>query len=182
MSQHQNLSELIKHKKEAKKALAKELHMSKKGPLAAIFLDKEPKKNEATLIKVVEGAAAIGVNVVVLTDQDHKNVMPKNAKWLEYSRANRKKLLEAADIALGFSFNDIEEMLLHGTIPVSLKRPEILDYNPTKESGNAFIYKKNDQWDAFAAIVRAAETFKFPYDWKHIVRQGIESVGKTNLA
>lgn len=183
MAQLENLSDLIKHKKEAKKTLAKALKLTASEPLVAIFLDKDPSKKERDFLNVIEGAKLIGINVVVLTDEEHRAMLPKNATFLEYNRKNRKILLEAADIALGFSFNDVEEMLLHGTIPVSYTRPEISDYNPIDESGNSFVYEKADQWAVFAALVRATETFKFPYDWKHIVRQGLESVqGKTVVA
>ena len=177
MSQLTSISNLIKHKREIKKSLMQELGLSASKPLVAIFMDKELNKSERAFMNMLEGAGAIGVNVVILTDEEHRNILPKQAVFLDYNRKNRKKLLEAADIALGFSFNDVEEMLLHGTIPVSSKRPEIADYDPNEESGNSFIYDKNDQWGVFAALVRAIETFKFPYDWKHIVRQGVESVG-----
>jgi len=85
-------------------------------------------------------------------------------------------LLEAADMALVFEFSDVEEMLLNGVIPISSLRPEVSDYNPNRETGNGFIFKKESPWAIFAALVRARETFKFPYDWKHIIRQGMSSV------
>jgi hypothetical protein len=40
------------------------------------------------------------------------------------------------------------------------------DYNPVKEFGNAFIYKQDNPWHMLQAVIRAAETYKFPYDWK----------------
>ena len=67
-------------------------------------------------------------------------------------------------------------MLLNGTIPVSPARAEIADYNPNRETGNGFVYKNTDSWCMFAALVRALETFKFPYDWNNIIRQGLETV------
>ena len=100
----------------------------------------------------------------------------KNVSFLPYGRANRKILLEASDMALSFKFSDVEEMLLNGTIPISPMRDEIKDYNPNHETGNGFIYQKSDRWCIFAALVRAIETFKFPYDWNNIVREGLRSV------
>ena len=84
--------------------------------------------------------------------------------------------MSAADIALIFDFTDVEELLLNGVVPVSPARAEVEDYNPNKETGNSFVYKNKSAWGVFAALVRAIETFKFPYDWKHIVRQAVESV------
>jgi starch synthase len=83
-------------------------------------------------------------------------------------------------MALVFPFSDVEEIMLNGVIPISMNRPGIKDYNPNKETGNGFVYKKEDSWSIFAALVRAVETFKFPYDWKHIVRQGILSEDSKN--
>lgn len=51
----------------------------------------------------------------------------------------------------------------------------IVDYDPNTESGNSFVYNSKNYWEIFAAIVRACETYKFPYDWKSIVRSCIKS-------
>jgi len=53
---------------------------------------------------------------------------------------------------------------------------EISDYNPNKETGNSFTFENANQWEIFAAIVRALETYKFPYDWKFISRSCKKSV------
>ncbi|MBI4235292.1 hypothetical protein HY604_03255 [Candidatus Peregrinibacteria bacterium] len=165
------LDSLLKRKTAAKTAMAKELGFSKKKPLIGIFLDQEIDREE--LLKILEGLKFIEAQVVILADI-HEDF--NGAKTLKYERENRKSLLEACDIALIFDFSDVEEMLLHGVIPVSSQRPEVVDYNPNRETGNSFVYRCGGPWGIFAAVVRAIETFKFPYDWKHIVRQGITSV------
>ncbi len=173
-----SLDQLIGQKKRSKKMLAEELKFSAKKPLLGVFLDKTLSKEELLSMKeVLKGLRYINVNVVVLGDSDLKLNLDK-VTMLNYSRLNRKKLLEASDMALAFSFSDVEEMLIHGIIPVSKKRKEILDYDPNHESGNAFIYKSDNPWEMFAALVRATETFRFPYDWKHIVREGMHSISK----
>jgi hypothetical protein len=43
------------------------------------------------------------------------------------------------------------------------------DFNPVKESGNAFIYTVNNDWNILEAVLRANETFKFKYDWKTLM-------------
>ena len=40
------------------------------------------------------------------------------------------------------------------------------DFNPLKESGNSFLYKKGSTWHMLQALLRACETFRFTYDWK----------------
>jgi hypothetical protein len=168
-----SVANFIKNKREAKKSFAKKMAFSEKKPLIGIVLDKElTTKQTACLEAITQGAGSIDVQVVVLSD--HKVHEGDGMLHLPYSQANRKNLLAAADMTLSFSFNDIEEMLLNGAIPISTARPEIKDYNPNKEIGNAFVYKKRNKWGMFAAVVRARETFKFPYDWNNIVRQGLE--------
>lgn len=45
------------------------------------------------------------------------------------------------------------------------------EYNPLKETGNAFVYQKNSPWHMLAAVLRASETFKFSYDWKNLLEE-----------
>jgi hypothetical protein len=45
------------------------------------------------------------------------------------------------------------------------------EYNPLKETGNAFVYEKNSAWHMLAAVLRASETFKFSYDWKNLLEE-----------
>ena len=171
------LDNILKQKKDTKKLFAEKLSFQPNLPLVAIVLDQEVSKKEQGLIRsLIEGMSALDLNLIILTDQNFalEGDFSTSLRVLPYSRRNRKYLLEASDIALCFSFNDVEEMLLNGTIPVSLKRKELCDYHPNHETGNAFIYNDNTAWSAFAALVRAVETFKFPYDWQGIVRQGME--------
>ncbi len=174
---NRSVDQLIKDKRESKESLSTELNFSKKKPLLGIFLDKQMPKGEAANVKfILEGLKFLNIEVVVLADSDLELFMD-DAIILPYSRTNRKKLLEAADIALAFKFSDVEEMLINGIIPISKERKEIIDYNPNHECGNAFVYKSDSPWEVFAALVRATETFRFPYDWKHIVREGLSAVG-----
>lgn len=72
-------------------------------------------------------------------------------------------------------FQDDEALLKRaweaGVVPILQQfKDSIVDYNPNTESGNSFIYEDKNYWAVFAAIVRARETYKFPYDWKFIIR------------
>jgi len=172
----ENLEKLLANKRVAKKYLAETFSFSAKNPLLGIFLEKQltpdSKKN---LGQFLEACKSLEINVVVLISEDSKE-NHSGAHTLPYSRKNRSLLLDAADFALAFKFNDIQEMMLHGTVPLSQKRGEVKDYNPNHETGNAFLFKDENAWAIFASLVRALETFKFPYDWKNIIRHGVESV------
>ncbi|MBI2634897.1 hypothetical protein HYW82_04500 [Candidatus Peregrinibacteria bacterium] len=165
----------IKRKRQMKKFLAERLNFAGKKPLLGIILDRELSvKEETVLQEILEGTGYVNVQVVILADTNLMAFSVAHTIVVPYNRIGRREILEAADIALSFSFSDVEEMLLHGTIPVSPVRPEVMDYNPNHETGNGFIYRKDGCWSIFAALVRALETYKFPYDWRNIVRQGLE--------
>mgnify|MGYP001599265972 CR=1 FL=1 len=177
----ESLKDILAHKSETKKKFTAKLKLAANKPLIGIILDKDLGSNDVELlVSVLEGAEELDVSVVVLKDKalpeevEKFSGISKNVVVAEYKRIDRENLLTAADMTMSFDFNDVEEMLVNGVVPISLQRPEIQDYNPNKESGNAFVYKKKSKWSAFAALVRASETFKFPYDWKNIVRQTVE--------
>jgi hypothetical protein len=171
-----SVDKLLKQKKDTKIALANMLSFSHKKPLLGIFLDQDLSKDSFdNMIKFLEGVSNLDLKVVILSDNEIKT-SSSNVIHLPYSRNNRNTLLNASDMSLVFDFTDIEEMLIHGIIPISPLRTEISDYNPNRETGNAFVYRQNNPWNIFAALVRARETFKFPYDWKNLVSQGVKSV------
>lgn len=172
-----SIDHFINKKRETKKALAKKMGFSHKKALLGIFLDKELNKNQEASLKILlDGFLHLNISVIVLADSNLELFRNKNVVLLPYNRINRRIMLEASDMALAMQFNDVEEMLLSGVIPVSLKREELSDYDPNHETGNSFIYTEENTWSQFAALVRAVETFKFPYDWKHIVREGISTM------
>ena len=75
------------------------------------------------------------------------------------------------------NMDQIRKAWENGVVPITTKfHDSITNYNPNTESGNAFIFENANEWEIFAAVVRAVETFKFPYDWKFIVRSCKSSV------
>lgn len=84
-----------------------------------------------------------------------------------------EQLLLASDIALFCAPPDAEELdrcLSHGVIALSPASSHLENYDPNQEAGNAFTYDTLTPWHCFAAAVRALETYRFPYDWKTLVR------------
>lgn len=84
------------------------------------------------------------------------------------------RLFMAADMAIIFHERSdlIKLMMNYGIVIVAEdKSPLLENYRPNEETGNSFLFNRKDLWSVFAAIVRALETHKFPYDWNHIIRQ-----------
>lgn len=85
------------------------------------------------------------------------------------------------DVVIFMPFENVPEKLLkevlqRGIVPIASDKNALCsNYNPNKESGNSFTFSGTTPWEAFAALVRACETFKFPFDWKHIVKQARRS-------
>lgn len=173
---------LIKEKKEAKRVLGQQLGFSGNKPLVVMVVEGEIAKDlQSEVEAMLEAVKHIDANVLVLSDTAKKGGEPKksgakNIIEIPYNRENRHKVMQAADMAIAFDFNDVEEMMLSGVVPISGKRKEVSDYDANSEKGNAFVYGATNRWVIFATLVRALETFKFPYDWAHIVRSGVKSV------
>lgn len=103
---------------------------------------------------------------------------------LPASEASVHKILAASDIALFLASVDdspeVRACLSYGVIPVAPECTALENYDPVQERGTGFLYAsavtpEQTAWSAFAALARALETFKFPYDWRTIQRQCMET-------
>jgi ADP-glucose type glycogen/starch synthase len=67
--------------------------------------------------------------------------------------------------------------LRYGTIPIVRETgglaDTIRDYNAVAATGNGFTFDAYDAWEFFAAVVRAAETFRHPELWTWLVRHAM---------
>jgi len=68
--------------------------------------------------------------------------------------------------------------LRYGTIPVVRATgglaDTIRDYDPVAQKGNGFRFGAYDPWQFFAAVVRAAETFRHPNVWSWLVQHDMQ--------
>jgi len=178
----ESLIEFLRSKKEAKQALCDRLAFEQKMPLIALVIDNElSDRDERIIEKLLEGAHSLNVEIVVLADTNLDSFSFPHVHHVPYSQNDREAVLRASDMMVALPHNDIEEWLLNGVVPISHARKEVSDYNPTKETGNSFIYgdyEKVDHYSIFAALVRALETYKFPYDWKNIIGTGLDNSDK----
>ncbi len=129
-----------------------------------------------------KGSASYGSLFTELSkENDHRISIVKNEPDA------MSKMYAAADIALFLSdASDLPEVklcLAYGVVPIApiptdrtTGAVRLQDYDPVQETGNAFLYETPDSWRFFAALVRALETFKFPFDWRTIQRHCMEAV------
>ncbi len=117
-----------------------------------------------------KGSASYGKMLTELAKEHNHRIA-----IIPHDDAAVRTMLAASDMALFLSKADDEvaACLRYGTVPVAPKSEALDDYNPNQESGNSFIFKKENVWHAFAGVVRALETFKFPFDWRTIQKHGM---------
>jgi starch synthase len=102
---------------------------------------------------------------------------PHRVAIVKSTEENQRKMLAAADMALFFTdangLPELQAALQYGAVPVAPETPALTNYNPNQESGNAFLYEEKTSWLCFAAVVRALETYRFPFDWRTIQKHGM---------
>lgn len=92
----------------------------------------------------------------------------------------KRKIYAASDIIIIPTLSEecVEEAkfaMAYGVIPVIPPADFAENYNPNMEKGNAFVYIKDSPWSLFATLIRALESFRFPYDWKNIQVSAMET-------
>ena len=125
------------------------------------------------LLVVGKGSASYGSLFTTLA-KEHRHrvhIVPNKEDDL-------RTMYEASDMVLFLSDpNGTDELrlcLTSGIVPVSLPSSTLENYDPVQESGNAFLFETENVWQCYAALVRAIETYKLPFDWRTIQRHGME--------
>lgn len=135
-----------------------------------LLLDASDKKNLGKKIdQLIEGLEALGIHTLVLCPNGFKkSVTSSTIHYVPLDKSTAAH--EAADFIVTTDGN-VSSIWSKGGVPISPYNGErTLDYNPLKEEGNGFYFKNPTTWEIFAAIVRAIETYQFPYDWENLVR------------
>jgi starch synthase len=183
----------VEHKVENKKMLQEELGWiaEPKQPIVCFPSGMTDALGGELMQQVLPGILELPVNIVIRGRGSSKygEMFTKIAKSQSHrvgilpdDEENLRMLLAGSDIAMCFAapkdMEELETMLRYGVIPVSPQCEGLDNYNPVQESGNAFTFEHDTPWQCFASLVRALETFKFPYDWRTIQRHAMESVEK----
>lgn len=158
------------------------LNYSKKTPVLCLTFPLTEKNNLTLLQDIIRGImeqdvvlAVTGIGTQKYQDffTELAKEFPKRVVIVSDNDGNKRKIYAASDIFLSTANSEeckeeLEKAARYGVIPISPENELVLDYDGSKEIGNAFVYKENSPWNFFAALIRALENFKFPYDWKTI--------------
>lgn len=166
-----------------------ELTFDKRIPLIAVPIALTPENNIELIEKIIPGLIEQPIELAFtgigtkeyqeffskLTDQ-----YPNKCMIISSDDTEMRRLLAAADMALIPCMNDegveaANAAQSYGTVPITAG-DHVKDYDPIEESGNSFLFNGKSSWSLFATMVRAFETFRFPYDWKGIQVNAMENV------
>lgn len=136
------------------------------------------------LSETIEGILGQGIQLITLKSKDKKssdffNKLTKmhsaQVTVLDNTTAEKKRLLNVADVTLVFDDSStlVKDVWKAKSVPLTYLKNVVTDYNPVEEAGNGFVYVKGDKWSFFGSLVRACESYRFPYDWNTIVMGGV---------
>ena len=160
------------NKKEQKRKLQESLGLKKANvPLFVAF------ETNRVLEKFLEGIEFVPMQLAIFSQKKKskkiEKELSKNKNLAFFSeKISPRKIMASSNAIIVF---DEDKKLLslaqkNKSVPIMPPVTGFADYNPKKESGNAFLYEAGSSWSLFSAIVRAVETYKLPYDWYGIVR------------
>jgi len=145
------------------------------GRKPVLFIDFPRTLKQEELVDLLDGVEALGVATLV-----HGVSSKKAPKVTEHIRLvdkeKRDEACSAADFAVLFEHDQVQFARGAGCVPVAphIDDEATPDYNPVMEKGDGFYFKNRTKWEVFAAIVRALETYRFPYDWNNVVKESVK--------
>lgn len=173
---------VLETKKVAKEALFKKSWKDAdvaKTPLLLIYGPSKDKEDKL-LLELLEGVRVLPVKVIIVDDNIPADTVAEPSgqiTWVNTEDGRNaeelERYLEAADMALVFDedHENLGKIMQKGAVIIGHDiSPMLENYHPNDETGNAFTFKSYNPWEMFRAIVRATETYRFPYDWENIVR------------
>ena len=176
---YRSLAERKENKKALLQMMGKEKDQNTK-PLIVVIADLFRSNEEKKLLEqVLCGIKEIEASVLILaTKVSCSHALLAIFLQIDINEKNLHQALAAGDIILlpNHCNPEITQAChAYGIVPIAASTQNSMsDYNPVEETGNCFTYQSNSTWSMFAAVVRALETFKLPYDWQRIQKNGME--------
>lgn len=137
-------------------------------------------KNKATWLIVVEKSEDIDFLLDGLEILSCDFVV-KTEKQLQ-SKTNVVSTQEVKkDLMMWFDFvltdnhlNSLQEFFQNGIIPIIPENNHLSsilrEFDPLSSEGNSYLYKDENKWSMYYALIRYLENYKFPYDNRNLVK------------
>lgn len=164
------------------KAVQKGVHRhEEKLPRLGIVIDSNATNEQLKTFEFFfDGVLAMGIPTMII-DQKKYFVGRALSPEVTVREQLNSSFYNDCDVVIFVPFGNtpkehLKQAWKRGVVPVvSFETEKTVNYNPNTESGNSFLYTGNTAWEVFAALIRACETFKFPHDWKFLVKQAKKS-------
>ncbi len=176
--------EILKRKKDYKSEIKNgfPVTLKNKSPVIGIWYDNTKDKN--LVAGLAEALNSINASTVLFHHGDNNEIsfdFREKTAAVSVNSKTWRMFFEACDMMIVFpdaiDENFFYDLWRNGIVPIAPKSLHPLsNYNPNDETGNSFTYESKNIWEVFASTIRAVETFKFPYDWKHIIKQGMKNL------
>ena len=124
--------------------------------------------------ELLEALSVLDVNFIIksnnLNNSDFKNIAFikewfNSLIWLDFVLCDECE-------------NNMTDYFNFGVTPIISKNSHLSsllsEFNPGKVSWNAYIFKNNNKWEVFYALIRYLENFKFSYDNKALVKNVLD--------
>lgn len=165
-------------KKQKKEHFQKSCGLKVGGGIPIILVSDVDEHIQIILKEIVDGIASIGLQMVMVRPEKG-DTLNKCQEWVDKHPSTitliEKKEADSDvfDIAVleDLTTDKLEDMKEHRRVPVADKGM-IEPFDPIQEKGNGFLYEQGNPWSLFAALIRASETYRFPYDWNNIIKAG----------
>lgn len=164
----------------------------KRIPLCCVTTPLSTEHGAAILEEAIAGILKLNIQLVIIGVGTSKyqsffseiaDKHPHQVQIIEQSEANTHKIYAAADMGLilknnAASQDELGNFLQYGIVPICLtasaEKWHVTNYRPASEEGEGFLFESENAWEVFAALVRACETYHFPYDFQHIQSSAME--------
>lgn len=178
MADSSSFSKLFEKKKALKRDCARSLELPMTSMLPLVGFVIEGERDVALLGDLTEGIRALRVPFVIFVRNYDVGKLPtvltEGATVVRHDDPHYASMWRACDMAFCLSNESVRAAFDDAVVPLALSSLRgVKNYDPNHETGNGFLFDATSPWMMFAALVRACETYKFPFDWKHIVRAGL---------
>ena len=167
-----SLDTALDHKQLLRRQLKNFLHYPVPENMPIIGIDVSDLHDYDLVRELLKGISALGVPFVIFAEKK-ESLVPfdfYDQAAVIFSDSKTPENFAGCDAMICFSKETVKKCFRSKIGPIALEGTGAENYHPNRETGNSFVFAKKDAWLVYAALVRVMETFRFPFDWKCIIR------------
>jgi hypothetical protein len=124
---------------------------------------------------IVDGVPSVGIQLIIEEPkQDNlvsiwRELAGRSEGWIKVLSAEEcDERVADIEVLEEVTVDVLKTLKEERVVPIAAFGVQAFD--PVDEKGNGFVYTTSDPWSLYAALVRASETYKFPYDWGVVLK------------